>query len=274
VSIDTIDIASGTISSVTFAYQSEQFSTSYGEVTWQPTDDSDIAAGNGDPCQGWRWSARDASIMGTVSVTNGNTVPAAVSVADNTLTLLAPVKQSNGFASAPQNEILDAVYGPDGEAWWLGDDPPSTRTVILHDGSSQAYKVTFPKDVDVENGVTISFGAGGDWALQAVANNDATEPVWATAKGISTSGRMPLRAIPSYGIKADSLQKLLPQTQYNVDDGIYSQDRSQIAFFANLSGQSSQLFTVPAAGGNPTQVTHETDYSDLDSELAYFGPSQ
>lgn len=271
VEVDTFDVSSGQLTTATFSYQSEQFSTAYGEVTWNPTDDSGIEEGNGDPCQGWQWNPEFTSIMGTVSITNGNTVPASVSIADNTLTLMAPVKKSTGFASAPQNNILDAVFGPDGTVWWVEPAPGSTRSVMLHHGD-RAQTVTFPSDVDVTNGVTIDFGAGGAWALNAVANDDGSEPVWATANGISTAQDMPLPALPSYGISASDLKKLLPQTQYYVYDGMYSKDRSQIAFFANLQGGPSQLFTVPASGGNPTQVTNESDYSGSDTDIVYFGP--
>lgn len=134
-------------------------------------------------------------------------------------------------------------------------------------------KVTFPSDVDVSNDVTITFGADDAWALNAVANDD-DEPVWATARGTSTAQNMPLPPLRSYTIDSSNLQKRLPHTQYNVDDGIYSRDRSQIAFYANLTGQSSQLFTVPASGGTPTQVTNESNFSNFDSEMAYFGPGR
>lgn len=271
VNITTIDSNSGVLTSVSFTFGSEEFKTEYGEVTWNPTDSSEIASGVGDPCQGWEWNRLRTDIMGTVSVTNGNTVPASVSIEDNTLTLLTPVTQSTGFASASQNQILDAVFGPDDSVWWLEQASNSTRTVALHHGGD-TQKVTFPSDVDVENGVTITFGRGGAWVLNAMANNDASEPVWATATGISFAQSMPLPAFPTNAISADKLQQLLPQTQYNVQDGIYSTDRAQIAFFAGLQDQSSQLFSVPASGGDPTQVTNESDFSSFGAEMIYFGP--
>lgn len=268
--IDTYAVSSGQLSTATFTYQSEQFSTDYGQVTWNPTDDDEIEAGNGDPCQGWQWNSLHTSIMGTVSITNGNAVPASVSIADNTLTLLAPVQKSNGFATAPQNNILDAVFGPGGSTWWLEEVPGSTIRVKLHHGN-QTQQVTFPSDVNVQNGVTITFGADGAWALNAMAHNDADDPVWVTAQGISTAQTMPLGALPSFSIRSSALQKLLPQTQYYVGDGIYSEDRSQVAFFANLQGGPAQLFTVPASGGNPTQVTQGPNDFTSDPELIYFG---
>src|SRR5712692_4116782 len=77
VEIATINADTGEVKSTRgFMYQSEQFNTRYGQVTWQPTDDSDIEGGNGDPCTSSAWDQTYSRIMGTVSITNGNSVPA------------------------------------------------------------------------------------------------------------------------------------------------------------------------------------------------------
>jgi hypothetical protein len=272
VGITTVNVATGKYQNSTFTYQSENFDTSYGQVTWNPTDDSGIEEGNGDPCQGWEWNPTYTSIIGLASITNGNTVPASVSIAGNTLTFLAPVHQSTGFKASPSANILDAVFGPDNQAWWLTQASGSSTAVVLHhDG--QAQTITFPRDVDVTNGVTIGFGASGAWILQAMANDDASMPVWATAKGISDASNSPLPPLTLDTIGQARLSKLLPQTNYNLYGGLYSTDRSEIAFLANLSGQDYQLFTVPASGGNPTQITSGSVFPGVDEELVYFGPS-
>lgn len=274
--IVTIDTASGKVSNVVppwpaFSYQGESFPTEYGSVSWKPTNDT-YSFGQGDPCQGWQWNPQYTRMMGIASIPNGNTVPAYVSMANNDLTFAAPVKQSTGFASAPKNTILDAVFGPDGSAWWVAEVSGSTTEVVLYHGT-QKYDVSFPSDAQVQRGVTITFGEGGVWALKA--ENGYGTPVWATSKGISQKN--PVHPPPSYAISSSKLLKLLPQTQYSISPGVYSQDRSEIAFFASSpQGGNPQLFTVPASGGNPTQVTHASNIpSDAvgDSELIYFGPS-
>jgi len=246
-------------------YQSEQFNTRYGQVTWQPTDDSDIEGGNGDPCTSSAWDQTYSRIMGTVSITNGNSVPAFVSLESNQLTLLVSVHQSNGFASSPSYNILDAVFGPDGNTWWVEQAQGSNTRVVLHEGA-KVQSIKFPSDVDVTSGVQIQLGAGG-WALQGIANNNDLTPVWITSNQKVTTVD-PMRQA-SHGITAQRLMRLLPSTRYTVSYGLYSVDHSSIAFLAAPPEQSEQLFTVPASGGNPKMLM---TLDKVNGEIVYFGP--
>lgn len=241
----------------------ETFETQeYGNVQFKPTDDTGYASGSSDACQGSQWNLKHTSIAGRVDIPNGNTVAAYISfnpTGPDSLYIRGPAQQSGGFAANGDNStFLDSAFAPDGTLWWLIQPDRSNvhKVEAYADGIGKRATLTFGSDVDLTYGTppVLEFGANGSWAVHGNRNNSASDPEWVTPDGKRhDDATTPLHsAVPQL---AAGLYKTLPPTHYAIGPFRLTADGKTVGFIATSPAGAAGLYSVPATGGSPTELT-------------------
>ncbi|MFL6137357.1 MAG: hypothetical protein ACJ74O_06090 [Frankiaceae bacterium] len=227
---------------------SGQVSFNDGEVTFSP-------AGGG-ACKDWSWDASLTQIAGVAANQRGDTEAAWLNLNDGQLYGADDLFGSSSFDANQLPSILAAAFDPYSEdIWWLqaaaGSGEHDEVAVVGPDGSSHPYRL--PSSAYDWGEYELRFGPDGGqptvWAVEDL-NNGSLE---LTPSGQVHAFERDVPPNPDY-LNIDKL----PASNYGIakDYIRLSDDRTSAAFVAfDYNSREESLWTAPASGGEPTQVT-------------------
>ena len=248
--INTVDLDTGAVTGSTTPTRPGPTAT--GGPEWEPTENGSSAFCKN---QAYQWSTHYDSLTGTLTRPDGTQVPATLPFGGATPTALTAWPAAGGSFSAPEPaEVLTVAYVPatatagDEQLIWVRSVPGDESRVSVQRSGGAPTTVQLPVGTYV---ASVGFQPDGSPYLIARSNSGGSSDDIVGLDG-SVIDRDPDE--DDNRITNVEMQRLLPQTQYSVGDGVLSADRSTICFLATSPTGELTAFTVGSGGGEPTEV--------------------
>jgi hypothetical protein len=210
------------------------------------------------------WSSDFSQVVGTGSVKQNGILPIVVNVSHlgyESSTVIGATNSTSAF-SASSHDAIAADFDDDGNIWWADAGPNGTSPIYIYeyaDGSNDLVG-TLPYSGDPSNAPWEQSGQGwfefhgGNWEL--VWGSPEQGYTYVTSAGKVVTGADPFGQTRQ-PISSEKLARLLPATNQQISNGVYTPDGSQIVFEAlnPAAGSVYSLWVVPRSGGTPTEIT-------------------
>ena len=163
----------------------------------------------------------------------------------------SPVTMSNDsdFSQVEPADVRDGAYDPTGEVWWVSEQGDEYVVRKGQDGAVQGrvkiLDVSFPPTFEI-----IFSSDATDWALSYSAAYGGT--LYAYADGSEQENLRFTRWRAEIGY--NEMLELVPETNYRVRPGIYSNGSGEFAFAAVSPNGVYSIFVSDGAGSEPRKV--------------------
>ena len=176
---------------------------------------------------------------------------------DPVTTDIGVTESTTGFNSISNNAQC-ASFDANGNVWWTNQTSSSSDIQVMENTNvvatlSSSVNLTLP----LYGGESCNFEFNGtEWEI-FTENFSAAYP---TPSYINSAGSVSPTDFfnqPPEIMPLANVEKLLPETQESPHDGFYSSNRETIYFLAVSPTNVTNLYSVPAAGGEPTIIASD-----------------
>lgn len=203
-------------------------------------------------------------IYGFAETADGQQLPAYVRFEEGGLqqiVVLEEPTEQEGFSSNVSSMVRHIEQAPDGTVWWIRQDDSGTE---LRSSAGAKYPFTSPGGGGFYD---LAFGSGGEVAIAYVSQAGTLDAFQLVPDFTAQEGTLPFHdeSQDAAVFRNEDLIAILPETEYDVLNGMETDD-GQVIFLAIEPGlEVPGLWTVPASGGEPSPIIEEVAAAPTDA---------